>query len=239
MPNEMTKAIQRIKTLCGSHSASIYAKWLSAAQTWENSAALFRSVGQAAEKGTLDDHLAALRYALVFRSLGFLLSFEPTGSKGPDLLILRDAAAATVEITRFRPMNPGPPVLTKEEYLQDDFLLEPYGNPQRDIVKCLEKVRDKLRQAVGARAIIAVWNNDEALEEVEMRDALRDLQRDPGLPAGLQMVLYGSEWAYHGQQLWCFPMKAAVDAHVQQWAYELEAVSVTAAVASALAMGAT
>ena len=34
-------------------------------------------------------------------------------------------------------------------------------------------------------------------------------------------------------------MKAAVDAHVPQWAYELEAVSVTAAVASALAMDAT
>ncbi len=87
---------------------------------------------------------------------------------------------------------------------------------------------------MGARTIIAVWNDDEDLDEVDMELALRDLQRDSSLPAGLHMVLYGSKWC-GSQQLWCFPMKT-LDGDVQQWANELEAVRVSTAIAATVEM---
>jgi hypothetical protein len=123
--------------------------------------------------------------------------------------------------------------LTEEESLRDDGFLEPYGNPQRDVAKCLRKVRDKFRQAIGPHAIIAVWNDDGALEEVEMCIALRDLQQDPRRPAGLELVVYGS---MGHSQLYSFPMKARLDFPFQEWAQQIESVNVPAAVNAALAM---
>src|SRR5690349_20627108 len=109
--NAMTKAMERIKALCDESVALEFDKWLSAVLQWQNSAALFHSFVLATDKQTLLDHLATLRYSLVFGYLGFFVSFEPDGRKGPDLLIRRDGISATVEVTRLRPMNPGPPAL--------------------------------------------------------------------------------------------------------------------------------
>ena len=229
MSSEMTKAVQRIEALCGSRIALQLARWLSIAEAWGNSAALFDRLAAAPDRASVLDHVATLRYALVFRGLGLLPSFEPTGPTGPDLLITRDGASATVEVTRFRPMNPGPPVSDGEFEI-----LEEYGNPERDVNKSFNKVLDKFSQAIGPCAVIAVWNDDDALEEIEMSIALRDLRQDRRLPVGLQIVVYGSDWM-RDQQLYCFPMKAQLDVHVQQWAHELETVSVSTAVAAALA----
>jgi hypothetical protein len=113
--------------------------------------------------------------------------------------------------------------------------LEPYGNPQRDVAKCLRKVKDKFRQAIGPHTIIAVWNDDEAVEELWMRMALRDLRQDPSRPAGLELVIYGSWWIGHCQ-LYSFPMKPEVEAPFQEWAQQIELVSVPAAVNAALAL---
>ena len=96
--------------------------------------------------------------------------------------------------------------MDEEEYLRGEWLLEPYGDPQRDVAKSIRKVRDKFRQAIGLHAIIAVWNDDEALDELEIRTALRGLQHDPRLPAGLELVVYGSPWVGRSQ-LYSFPMK--------------------------------
>jgi hypothetical protein len=147
MSMQTMTTIQRIQALCGSSAAAELGGWLSKAQMWPNSDAFLHSLAVAADKETLVDHLATLRYGLIFGSLRFLPAFEPTGTDGPDLLITRDETSATVEVTRFRPMNPGPPILTEEEVLRDDGFLEPYGNPQRDVAKCLRKVRGKFRQA--------------------------------------------------------------------------------------------
>src|SRR5205823_2972375 len=87
----------------------------------------------------------------------------------------------------------------------------------------------------GLHAIIAVWNDDEALEELEMHMALRDLQQDPRLPAGLELVVYGSAWTGHFQ-LYTFSMKPQLDASIQEWAQQIESVSVCAAINAALAM---
>jgi hypothetical protein len=233
MENEMTKAMQRIEAFCDRSTATELKNWLSKAQMWANSAAFLHSLAVAVDRETLLDHLATLRYGLIFRSLGFLPSFEPTGSQGPDLLIARDGTSATVEVTRFRAINPGPAALRQEEYLRGEWLLEPYGNPQRDVAKSTRKVIDKFRQAIAPHAIIAVWNDDESLEELEMRIALRDFQHDPRLPAGLELVVYGSPWVGRSQ-LYSFPMKPQLDASIQEWAHQIESVTVSAAINAAL-----
>jgi len=230
---KMTKATQRIQALCGGSVDSELAGWLSKAQTWPNSTALFHTLATAADKETLLDHLAPLHYGLIFRGLGFLPSYEPTGPEGSDLLITRDGASATVEVTRFRPMNPGPPTVTKEELHRDDCFLEEYGDPERDLARCLRKVTDKFRQATGEHAIIAVWNDDEAIEEINMRLMLGGLRDYPGRPAGLELVIYGSSWIGRAQ-LYSFPMKPKLDAAFQELAQQLESVSVPAAVNAAL-----
>jgi hypothetical protein len=232
---DMTEAMQRIETFCGSSVALALRDWLSKAQMWRNSAAFLHSVAVAADKDALLDHLATLRYSLIFRSLGLLPSFEPTGVSGPDLLITRDGISATVEVTRFRPVNPGPPTLSRDEYIRGEWHLEPYGNPQRDIQKCIRKVRDKFRQTVAPHAIIAVWNDDDALEELEMRSALRDLRQDPRIPKSLEFVVYGSSWIGHSQ-LYSFPMKSHLHASIQEWAQEIQSVSVGDAINSVLRM---
>jgi hypothetical protein len=235
MVNDVTKAMQRIEALCGSSIASKLENWLSKAQMWRNSAAFLHSLTTAADKDALLDHLATLRYSLIFRSLRFLPAFEPTGAHGPDLLVTREGISASVEVTRFRAMNPGPPTLSKEEFHRGGWLLEPYGNPQRDVAKSLGKVRDKFRQAIALHAMIAVWNDDEALEEIEMRMALRDLQQDPRLPAGLDLIVYGSSWI-GSSQLYVSAMKPHLDASIKEWAQQIESISVGAAVDTALAM---
>lgn len=72
-----------------------------------NSDAFFHYLATAADKEVLLDHVATMRYGLIFRFLEFTLSFEPTRREGPDLLITRDGMSATVEVTRFKPTNSG------------------------------------------------------------------------------------------------------------------------------------
>jgi len=206
--NARTKAMERIKALYDEGVALEFDCWLSKVQRWPNSAALFHSFALASNKQTLLDHLATLHYSLVFGYLGFFVSFEPDGRKGPDLLITRDGISATVEVTRLRPMNPGPPALSEEECQGSEQVLEPYGDPYRDVNRSFGKVLAKFKQAIGPHSIIAVWNDDDALEELEMFMAVRDLCQAPCLPAGLDFVIYGSKWISSVHlHLYTFPLK--------------------------------
>ena len=225
----MTKAMQRIKALCEKTAALEFENWLSTVLQWPNATAVFHSLAVAADKEALLDHLATLRYSLIFGYLGFVVSFEPTGTQGPDLLITRDGISATVEVTRFRSINPGPSVLSDEKLQSDELILEPYGNPGRDVPKSLRKIKEKFRQALAPHAIIAVWNDDEALEELEMSIALRNLRRDSSLPVGLDFVIYGSRWI-SCVQLHIFFMKPQLDPVIQQWAQQIKSVNVRVAI---------
>src|SRR5579871_5597255 len=151
--NTVSKAMERIKTLCDESVALEFEKWLSTVIQWPNSAALIRSFALATDKQSLLDHVATVRYSLIFGYLGFSVSFEPTGTKGPDLLITRDGISATVEVTRLRPMNPGPPALSEEDCQSNEEILELYGDPYRDINRSFGKVLAKFKQAIGPHSI--------------------------------------------------------------------------------------
>jgi hypothetical protein len=230
--NEMSKekAMERIKALCDETVALEFESWLSKILNYPNSDTFFHSLATVADKEALLDHLATLRYSLIFGYLGFAVSFEPTGT-GPDLLITRDGISTTVEVTRFRSTNPGPQPWSEEELESDKLMLDTYGNPCRDVPKSLRKIREKFRQALAPHAIIAVWNDDEALEELEMAMALRTLRQDPRLPAGLDFVIYGSQWISSVRlHLHIFPMKPQLDSVIQGWAQQIESVNVRTAI---------
>src|SRR3990170_2909580 len=90
----------------------------------------------------LIDSLAEVRYGLVFQHLGFTVTIEPCGCKGPDMQVSRKGVSALVEISRFGPVNPGPSAA-------DGDLLVEYGNYDRDTTKALNKIAGKFRQLGG------------------------------------------------------------------------------------------
>lgn len=221
------RAIQRIQELAG-REAQIYTSWIRAASTCPGSQALFDRIAGAGSAGQLMDYVAELRYALVFRHLGFVVEVEPAGRKGPDLGVARDGLEAIVEVARFRPVNAGPAS-------SGSGLLVEYGNPARDITKSLEKLAGKFRQVDGETSIIGIWNDDDALEELEMEEAAELAADLDDLPASLQFVLYGSAWHRPLEELLCYPLRA-VGTQVQRWMGDLRAVRMCEAL-GALSLG--
>jgi hypothetical protein len=155
---------------------------------------LFNRIASTTDKEQLEDYLAEVSYALIFAGLGFLVEIEPLGRKGPDLRISRDGHQAIVEIMRFRKIYPGPPVL---DLLNEITVLPEYGNPARDIRKAFQKIQKKFPQVGSEEVIIAIWNDEEELEEIEVEIAVSNLRRDAAqnifsIPNQLLFVLYGS-----------------------------------------------
>ena len=186
-----------------------------AAREMEGTPCKLRLIGEAGDAEQTLDLLAEFRYAEVFHSLGFRVEFIQ-GANLPDLKATREGHEIYIEVKRFRIVHPGPPPLPEGE-----FTLEEYGNPDRDIRKTLQNIEDKLRQLPPAHSVIAIWNNDEDLEELEVQDAVEHLSLRP--PEDLLFVVYG--WPQcvlrnaPPQQLFCFPAKPTLE----PWCHQLMA----------------
>ncbi len=88
------------------------------------------------------DHLMEIKYGLFFRDLHFLIRFEPTGTRGPDLMVERDGVQAFVEVKRYRPKE-GEGIA---ETLGPHGTLPPYGgNPSH--------VQDRIEEELPARSV--------------------------------------------------------------------------------------
>lgn len=230
----MNKALANVKQLLGEQVAQRYRRYFERAQQMPGANRVFGRIASVTDKEQLSDYLIEIQYALIFAGLGFAVEFEPSGAKGPDLGITRDREQAIVEIMRFRQVFPGPPVLDPAD---ENLILPEYGNPPRDIRKAYEKIRAKFPQVGNLQGIIAIWNDDEDLEEVETRIAVSDIRNDVGedissLPSGLLFVLYGSKWE-GDKQLYCFPFRRLGQPH-QAWKTELEMATVSSHIQRAL-----
>jgi hypothetical protein len=199
---------------------------------------LFRRVASAADREQLGDYLAEVRYALIFAGLHFEVHIEPLGRRGPDLKVSCDNHEAFVEVMRFRKVSSGPPPLDPAD---ENFVLQVYGNPLRDIQKAFEKLVAKIRQVQDALAIIAIWNDDGDLEELEVQAAVMNLWEDAShgllqLPSSILFVLYGSPWIRAGnhKQLHCFPLHVTDQPRQLAWKHELEGSNVTGLIQRAL-----
>jgi hypothetical protein len=218
----MDKALANLTRLLGGQAAQQYRACFERVEQMLGANRVFRRVACATDKEQLADYLVEIRYALIFVGLRFEVEFEPSGGKGPDLGIVRDAQQAIVEIMRFRKIYPGPPDL---ELTDTDLILPEYGNPPRDTRKAFEKIVAKFPQVANQRGIIAIWNDDEDLEEAETKTAISNIRNDAeigilSLPGDLLFVLYGSKWIID-KQLYCFPFRR-LDPLYHAWKTDLE-----------------
>ena len=211
------KALQKVEQLFDKDVAQFWHPCFKRLQLIPGANHIFKRIASSEDIEQLQDYLTEIRYALLFVGLRFQVEIEPLGPKGPDLKIIRDGHPILVEITRFRKIYPGPPVLDLSD---ENTILPTYGNPPRDIRKAFEKILKKFPQVGDDEAIIAIWNDDEDMEEVEVNTAVIDLRNDAAqerinLPIGLLFVLYGSKWVggVGNRQLYCFPLQYLHQSH--------------------------
>jgi len=212
-------ALDRIRELCGGDMARRCASWVQVAASWPGACPLLERISNAGGRNQILDCLCEVRYGLVFDHLGFEVTVEPSGRKGPDFGVSRDGMHAMLEVSRFTLVNSGPPAWA------DAGLLTEYGNPQDDMNKALAKIQGKYRQLLGDLSILALWNDDEALEDLEVQFAAQTLIDDSQRPESLQFILYGSPWL---STLLCFPLPAT-SGYIQSWIDDLRAVAVRSA----------
>lgn len=237
----MHAALQKVSQFLNDYATQILTKHFERVNKMPGASQLFKRIASATNKEQVEDYLAEVRYALVFAGLGFQVEIEPSGRKGPDLGISRDSQKAIVEVMRFRKVYPGPPVLDLSSPI---MVLPEYGNPPRDIRKAFEKIMNKFPQVGGEDAIIAIWNDDEDMEEREVKAAVSHLRSDAAqrifpLPHELLFVLYGSNAVYPGgRQLFCFPLRYQYQPYQEIWQREIASFTVNELVQRALAQDA-
>jgi len=223
----MEKALQRVTDLLGSRVAEGLRVYFARIAVMPGAGGLFRRIATAAGVEDLRDYLAEAEYALVFTGLGLEVSIEPHGRKGPDLSVTLGGEVTLIEVTRFRTVHEGPLAASGGNLLK---ILPVYGDPLRDIRKARDKIQDKFGQLQSGAGIIAIWNDDGDLEELEMREAIAELIADASdgahdLPAGLKLVLYGSGFwsARRQQQFYLFPVRKDSEECGEPWQAVLEA----------------
>lgn len=222
----MEQALQKIGELFNKDAAQFWNLRLKRFRLMTGSERTFKRIASCNDVEQLQDYLIEILYALIFAGLGFQVEIEPFGYKGPDLRISRYDLHMIVEVTRFRKVYPGPPIL---DLADENAVLPIYGNPPRDIKKAFDKIIKKFPQIKRDDALIAIWNDDEDMEENEVSTAVIDLRGDAvegkiQLPPGLIFILYGSKWigGTGNKQLHCFPLQYLFESHHLNLQKELE-----------------
>ena len=166
---------------------------------------VFQRISKADDDEALD-HLMAIKYGVLFKDLGFLPRFEPTGSKGPDLMVERDGVSAFVEVRRYRPKQ--------GEYIPESDghdTFPQYGDPLRAQTRIAKDLLSKLRQIEPRNSvehgILAVWSDREFYEEVEFECAVRQISSEAERKH-LRFCIFGSDYVNIGRQqrFYCEPI---------------------------------
>ena len=233
----MAKAMQTASRFNDSASLPWIQQLFESIQRLQGAGRLLKRIATSSDANQFADYFAEVTYALVFAGLGFNITIEPLGAKGPDLEVGRDGHKAVVEITRFRHIFPGPPELN-----ENSSILPNYGNSIRDIRKSLEKIESKFRQVGDEPSIIALWNDDGDLEEYEVATAVACLRNNENkhilsLPQGLLFIVYASQWVRLPspiRQIYCFPIRGYSKPCYSSWQDELNASTVKPLLLSAI-----
>lgn len=136
------------------------------------------------------DHLAEIRYGVLFKDLRFFARFEPTGLKGPDLMVERDKVSAFVEVKRYRPKE----VDSLPEALGRGGTLQTYGgNPAYTQAQIEKDLSRKIRQIAPRNGvqhgILAVWSDRSSFEDDVLTCAVRRIPSNEAKQKG-NPVLY-------------------------------------------------
>lgn len=226
----MDRALRRIQKLAGSQRAEALEPHFERLNHMPGANRLFKRIAYARDAQQLDDYWAEILYALMFAGLAFDVAIEPKGAEGPDLSVSRDGHSAAVEITRFRKVHEGPPMASPSDVPR---IFQSYGDPLRDVRKVREKVTSKFRQLKGGTGVVAIWNDDGDLEELEACQGVAEIAHDAvtgalEVPADVFLVIYASEWTNisEQQQVYCFELRPECPNYQRRWAKELASSSV-------------
>ncbi len=222
------KASENLGRLVGILALEYWRRLFDRLERMPNSQSLFRHITECRNQEDVADHLAIVHYALVFSHLNFEVAIEPCGSAGPDLAVRKEGNTAIVEVMRFREIYPGPLVLKEDGEPE----LLPYGNLARDTQKAWDKIINKFRQVGDSESIIAIWNDDGDLEDIEVQQTVENLRSAANrnavaLPSNAGFILYGSKWLGEGpnplgKQFYCFPLNLSLKPEYLEWIREIE-----------------
>lgn len=226
------KALENLDRIFNSEKISWQVKrkfWLKCFRRVEqmsNASRIFRRIINAQRDG-IDDYLSEVWFAVLFSVLGFQVVIEPSGKVGPDMEVTENDHSAIVEVARFRRVYEGPPEICTDD--ERPMFVE-YGDSRRDTEKAYNKIVDKFPQVrkVNTRtSIIALWNSDGDLEEIEMEEAIRHLRKDSeehriSIPNNLAFVLFGP---WDDQHL-CFPLRPNLVSYERGWMQRIEEMAV-------------
>ena len=236
----MDSTLRRIQALAGSQCAQGLEPLFARVRRMPGADRLFRRIAHAGDIEQLGDYRAEILYALMFAGLTFDVAIEPKGAEGPDLSVCRDGHSAAVEVTRFRRVHPGPPTASPADIPE---ILPIYGDPLRDVRKVREKVTSKFRQLRGGTGVVAIWNDDGDLEDLEACQGVAEIAREVAsgvlsAPPDVFLVMYASERTNisENQQVYCFKLRANCPEYLQRWSKEFESSSVQQLLQRALSL---
>ena len=181
-----------------SHGRDDFIKLVHCAADIEGVEAVFQRMNERDDDEALD-HLAEIKYGVLFRDLGFFAEFEPTGIKGPDLMVERDQVSAFVEVKRYRPKE----VDSVPESLGRGGTLPTYGgNPAYTQAQIEKDLLCKIRQIQPKNGvqhgILAVWSDRSSFENDVFECAVRRIPRKEAKQKGLRFCIFGSDFVTVG-----------------------------------------
>jgi hypothetical protein len=211
------KAIVNINQLFLNSTNLDKIKLIKLISTFNNSDTVLKRISDAKDIESIKDYLAEIEFAIFFYSFNFIVEFEPLGKKGPDLMISKEDKSCHVEVTRFRKIYPGP----------SHTEVQKYGNCKRDTQKALNKIINKFKQLTYHPSILAIWNDDEDLEEIEVNFAVQNLFYLPSgeIPENFQFIIYSSKWKLDNSNIYCFPVQYPLNTLYQNWIGEFTVTS--------------
>jgi hypothetical protein len=175
-----------------------YIKLVRSAADIEGVEAVFQRMNERDDDEALD-HLAEIRYGVLFRDLKFLARFEPMGLKGSDLMVERDQGSAFVEVKRYRPKA----VDSIPEALGPGGTYQTYGgNPAYTQAQIEKDLLCKIRQIEPRNGvqhgILAIWSDRSSFENDVFTCAVRRVPPKEAKQNGLRFCIFGTDFVTVG-----------------------------------------
>jgi len=156
----------------------------------------------------MPDFIVELLFASYFCKEGYTVEFisRSESEKTPDLLITKNEFRGFVEIKHIHKKHDGPGVVVLKDLneIPEDELLEEYGDHVRDERYCRDKILEGFLQIQKFSGltntdaiIIAIWNSDEDLDDLNMKFAISNLIEErsefDNIP-NKKWIVFGSPW---------------------------------------------
>jgi len=237
MDQALARAISRIENLLRPEQYSPEHLPLKAVARLKNGHRILNRISSSANVEDLRDYLAEVHYALTFAGIGFEVEVEPDGTAGVDLRISMSGDSLRAEVTRLRLSHEMP----RLDLTEENPILPCLGDPLVDVRRAYQKAHDKLRQLTAGPGILAVWNDDEVLDELHMRTAVKWLQDEASAgridrDGNLILVLYHTNWIApsNPKEFYTWSIRDTQDAWVAGWREALETARLGESLESAI-----